>query len=144
VAKFADSEGAPKSVEALDLTEKVVSLRASGANFREIARALDISVSTAHSLLHKAIAQRREELGLKTDELVEVEVARCDQLQLAVWPKAIKGDTRAIAAALKVMERRARLLGLDAAQKVEHSGKGGGVMVLPALEPEPDEPAEGE
>lgn len=136
MTKFAESDGAPKNVEALDITEKVVALRASGANFRKIASVLDISPSTAHGLLHKAIAERREELGLKVDELVELEVARCDQLQLAVWSKALNGNERAIAAVLKIMERRAKLLGLDAAQKVEHSGKGGGVLVLPPLEPD--------
>lgn len=136
MTKFAESPGAPKNVEVLGLTEKIVALRASGANFREIGSALDISPSTAHGLLHKAIAERREELGFKVDELVELEVARCDRLQLAVWQKALNGNERAIAAVLNIMARRAKLLGLDAAQKVEHSGKGGGVLVLPPLEPD--------
>jgi len=43
-----------------------------------------------------------------------LELERCDRLQAAVWPAATQGDVAAVAAVLRIMERRARYLGLDA------------------------------
>jgi hypothetical protein len=53
------------------------------------------------------------------DELREQEVDRIDRLQVAVWPSAMKGDTRAILTIIRLMERRAKLLGLDKPIKIE-------------------------
>jgi hypothetical protein len=58
--------------------------------------------------------------GLKreTDEAAAqvraMELARLDELTLAVWPAARGGDLSAVACVLRIMERRARLLSLDA------------------------------
>jgi hypothetical protein len=41
-----------------------------------------------------------------------LEVARLDALQVALWPKIEAGDVQAISAALRIIETRARLLGL--------------------------------
>lgn len=43
----------------------------------------------------------------------ELEADRYDQLQRAIWAKCLKGDTWAIDRALKLMDQRARLLGLN-------------------------------
>ena len=45
---------------------------------------------------------------------------------LALWRRVQNGDERAIDRVLRIMERRAKLLGLDAAAKTEHTGKEGG------------------
>ena len=45
--------------------------------------------------------------------LRDLETERLDRLQLALWPKAMRGDVAAVKAILRLMERRARLLGLD-------------------------------
>ena len=46
------------------------------------------------------------------DELRELESARLDALQLAAWAKVEQGDLHAIEIVLKIMDRRAKLLGL--------------------------------
>lgn len=143
MGKFSDSEGAPKKVAELDASEKAIALRCSGATFRAIAAALDVSVSTAHDIVTKAIEARREQRAQRVDELVELELERCDQLQRALAKKVSEGNERAINSTLKVMERRAKLLGLDAAPKLELTGPGGGPLTVngprlfvPQLEPE--------
>lgn len=42
------------------------------------------------------------------------EVERLDQLEAAAWPQAMEGDLDAISSVLATMDRRAKLLGLDA------------------------------
>jgi hypothetical protein len=43
---------------------------------------------------------------------------RTDALLAAVWPAAMEGDTRAVLAALRVLERQARAMGTDAVEPV--------------------------
>lgn len=56
-----------------------------------------------------------------TKELIELEVKRLDGLFMTAFPMAKQGVMGAVDRCLKIMERRARLLGLDAAIKVETS-----------------------
>ena len=53
------------------------------------------------------------------DELREQELDRIDRLQLALWPKAMKGDNASVNTIVRLMERRARLLGLDTPIKIQ-------------------------
>ena len=59
------------------------------------------------------------------DEVRDLEVARLDAMLLPLWRRVQQGDERAVDRALKIMERRARLLGLDAPSKSEQSGSDG-------------------
>lgn len=45
-----------------------------------------------------------------------IDLARLDLLLSGVMPDATRGDTKASAAALRIIERRARMLGLDATE----------------------------
>lgn len=58
---------------------------------------------------------------LKTpqDEMRGLEALRLDYLTLVLWPEAKKGNSRAIDQVVKIMERRAKLFGLDAPVQVE-------------------------
>ena len=72
------------------------------------------------------------------DALRHLEADRLDRLQLAAWARALTGDDKAMAIVLKVMERRARLLGLDAPTATTLTGAGGNpltIEILPALIP---------
>jgi hypothetical protein len=54
----------------------------------------------------------------ETDETARLvrtlELERLDTMQVAVWPRAVRGDLDAIGAMLKIMAHRMRLLNLDA------------------------------
>ena len=62
------------------------------------------------------------------DELRTLELERLDRLLLGVWGQAAKGNQGAVDRALKIMERRARLLGLDAPTKVQQENVGDTVI----------------
>jgi hypothetical protein len=98
---------------------QALSLRAHGHNFRSIAKVLGVSLSTAHSLVKDAFAAEREVITEAKADLIEMEVLRCDTYLQAIAKKVQAGDIRAVDTALKVAERRAKLLGLDAAMRVE-------------------------
>src|SRR5207253_10591831 len=88
-----------------------------GASFDAIARTLGYR---ARSGAHKAVlAALHETLVEPADAVRQLELDRLDRLLLAVWQPACGGDYRAIEIVLKLMDRRAAYLGLDAPQRID-------------------------
>ncbi|WP_438489567.1 helix-turn-helix domain-containing protein [Streptomyces sp. S186] len=99
---------------------KAIRMKIDGASYSEIATALGYSSrSAAHMDVKRSLEKHVVEEGLAIEAWRELELARLDTLQQAIWGKAMSGDTRAIEAALKILDRRAKLLGLDSAIKLE-------------------------
>ena len=108
-------------------------LRVHGHNFRQIAKALNCAVSKAHSLVASAMAAEREGISQAKADYVELELTRLDKY-LGVLAKKIEGgDVRAVDTALKVADRRAKLLGLDAPTKVANTDTDGNDITAQAL-----------
>lgn len=97
---------------------QAVKLRIQGATFAEIAQTFDppMTESGARRLVLDALDGFRPE---NVEELRKLEQQRLDRLIFAVWAKALRGDTQAVLSVLRIMERRAKLLGLDAPTKID-------------------------
>lgn len=115
----------PRSLVALQRQQQAVELRRSGRSYREIAHANGIGVTTAHRLISGAMAEARSAVAEDVVELRALELSRLDGLMVALWPKARQGDLGAVDRVLRIMERRARLLGLDAPVKVARTNAAG-------------------
>jgi hypothetical protein len=98
---------------------QVAELLLAGLDYRRIARAVGCSLRTVHqdvsAVRREWAAQRCGSYG----QLVEQDSRRIDRLQARYWGLALEGDVRAAAIVLKCLDRRAKLLGLDAAQRIE-------------------------
>ena len=94
-------------------------LRSGGASYRQIAATLGLSVTRSWELVDEAL---REHVAEGVAALRELECRRLDQLQLAVWPNAMKGHPRSIEVVLKISAQRSRLLGLDEPRQVSVTG----------------------
>lgn len=105
-----------KEFERAERKKNAVELRLAGASYRDIGNALGCSTVTAMNDCKEALAEIPMQ---QADEMRTVELSRLDRLQRAVWGKAIKGDLQAVDRALKIIDRRAKLLGLDAPQQVQ-------------------------
>lgn len=91
--------------------EKACDLRLAGMAYGAIATTVGYSnASHARAAVMAAIRTRVSE---SARQVRDMELARLDQMLMALWPAVRRGDPRATDSALKVMERRARLLGLD-------------------------------
>ena len=102
---------------------QALELRKAGATYQAIADQLGYSNARG---AHKAVASAlKATLREPADEVRDLEVARLDAMLLPLWWRVQQGDERAVDRALKIMERRARLLGLDAPSKSEQSGSDG-------------------
>lgn len=103
----------PSRVRAtLETQKKAAELRAAGASYREIGRVLNIDHSWARALVLRALQESTYE---DADLMRRMEGERLDRLQRAAWTAAIGGNLKAIDTVRRLMERRAALFGLNAA-----------------------------
>lgn len=97
---------------------QALELRKQGKSYRAIGAALGVDHKTALTDVRTALQRLLEQERESVDELRTIELERLDALLDALWVNAtnerFRGQTRAVEMALKVMERRAKLLGLDA------------------------------
>jgi hypothetical protein len=97
-----------------------ITLRLAGMDWTSIADRLGYSDrGAACKDVTRALEANIVEQRVSAEELREVELLRLDRLQAAVWGAAVQGDLRAIETCLKILDRRAKLLGLDSAIKLE-------------------------
>jgi hypothetical protein len=109
------------SPELFDKENKVLELRRAGLTWQRIAEEVGYADHTGAYAAYKRALKRTQQQP--ADELRFAELDRIDRLQLALWPKAMKGDNASINTIVRLMERRARLLGLDTPIKVENEVK---------------------
>lgn len=92
-------------------------LRLTGMGYAKIAEMMGYATpSGAHQAVQKALKRTVQE---PADELRQMESDRMDAMLNAMWPRVEKGDPRAVEVSMKVAERRAKLLGLDAPEQLE-------------------------
>lgn len=122
----------PDLVEAvsLDRERRAFAMRLNGATFAAIGKALGLSTPGAYQAYKRALRRGREELAEETADHIALDAARLDKLIHAKWKSAVAGDNDAIDRVLRLLERRARLLGLDAASRTELTGKDGGPLEI--------------
>jgi hypothetical protein len=99
----------------MELRETAMSVRAIAAQI--VAEGL-APANYSYATASRDVKAEFERLLEKGSEIAEharaMELARLDVMLHAVWEKIEGGDVRAIDTALRVSERRAKLLGLDA------------------------------
>lgn len=106
----------------IDDQAKAIELRRMGMGYVEIGKQLSISKSKAHRLVEGAMQELVVTIGADVKELKAEQLSRLDGLLATIWPQARKGALGAVDRVLKIEERRAKLLGLDAPVKVAHGG----------------------
>lgn len=100
-----------------EMTARCLELRLSGMTYREIGQKLLIKAAHASKLVRDELKRQRERLREKAEDLALIEEMRLERAYRALEPQVLQGKTRAIEVAIKLGERRARLLGLDAPEK---------------------------
>lgn len=105
-------------IEQVEREALVIALRKQGHTFEFIASRTGYSDKSGayqafKRAMHNTLVEPAAELRL-------IEVMRLDDLLRVWWPKAMNGSSVALDSVLKIMVRRSKLLGLDAAEMVRH------------------------
>lgn len=109
--------------------QRALDLRCAGAGYRAIGKELGTSHVQAFRDVQFALDEIAQRTREKAEKLRDLELQRCDKMTLALWPKLRAGDEKAARALVAVMDRRAKLLGLDVPQKHEVTGAEGGPLL---------------
>lgn len=96
-----------------------LTLRKAGATYEQIAQRVGISKQRAHQLVMEELRKLAEDCGESASKVRTLELERLDRMLLALWERATNGDEKAIDRILRIQERRAKMLGLDAAATVD-------------------------
>lgn len=114
----------PTALEKLELAHKALVMRRDGLGYEDIAREMNLKDARAAEVMVRRLLKK----GIREsfDELKTLDLMRLDRYQ-AVLSDIIEGSPRnairAIEVAMQVMKRRADLVGLDAAAKMEVEAK---------------------
>jgi hypothetical protein len=94
--------------------KKVAANLLGGLNYRQMAEALGVSIGTISSDVKIILGRWQREQVKDACDYVQMELVRLDRALNAIWDRVLEGDLKAIETMLKIEERRARLLDLDA------------------------------
>jgi hypothetical protein len=108
-----DSSASGKRIEAAKRRTEAMELRIAGATYTQIAERLGCTKQRAHAIVTEEMEKLTRARTAAAEALVALESERLDRVQLGVWSRAVKGDLDAVNALLRLMNRRAKLLGLD-------------------------------
>ncbi|MCP4099159.1 MAG: hypothetical protein GY748_23295 [Planctomycetaceae bacterium] len=122
--------------KAAERRNQSLELRKAGASYRSIGRQLGISAPQAHRDVAKSIAELKK-LGEENAQAVrELEVQRLDAMLLGLWPQARTGHQGSVDRVLRIMQRRASLLGLDAPARQDVTSGGEQIKAYAVVSPD--------
>lgn len=100
--------------------KQLVQLKLAGLDWATIADRCGYSSGDYARLdYRRAREASKVELHTSVEEARWLEVDRLDRLQAAVWPKALKGDTKAADTAHRLIVSRCKILGLEAPTQIQ-------------------------
>lgn len=106
---------------------RIFKMRQAGVPHGEIARRFNITTKAVTGAISRQLEKLNKEALLAYPEVLRMELERLDALQQAIWPMTqhrkvtqddgtevqIEPDLKAITSVLSIMDRRAKLLGMD-------------------------------
>lgn len=107
---------------------RIFKMRQAGVSVAEIARRFDISSASVNRAVQRQLEKLNREALMAYPEVLRMELERLDNLQAAIWPLtqhrrvkmddgtevAVEPDLKAIQQVLSIMDRRTKLLGMEA------------------------------
>lgn len=107
---------------------RIFAMRKTGTAVAEIARRFSMSPKAVNYAIQRQLARLNSEALLAYPEVLRMELERLDALQQSVWPLTqhrritapdgsevtVEPDLKAVQQALSIMDRRAKLLGMEA------------------------------
>lgn len=99
--------------------EQAARLRVMGLNYQQIADQVGYASRAAAFNAVKSVMDGAPEVLADRDTLIRMECARLDEIQRAAWSGAMVADPDCARIVLSVMQRRAKMLGLDAPTRTE-------------------------
>lgn len=128
------SKTSPARLRAVERQAAALKLRADGLSLAQIAVQLGYrGRQGAHDAITRGLVATLQE---PADTVRKLDTMRLDGLWRRFYAKAERGSVSAAHVCIRILERRAKLLGLDAPQKLQadvNANHTGGVLVVPGV-----------
>jgi hypothetical protein len=112
-----ESASSQRRIEAAERRREALKLRKAGATYDQIADRLGYANKSG---AQKAVmAELRALPRDDARDVLALEIERLDSMLLAYWPSVLKGHVRSGEIVIRLMERRSKLLGLDATESIQ-------------------------
>lgn len=112
---------------------EVLALRVGGASMAEIGQLLNLSKSTVHGHIKRALNDLAKSDQDATGRYRALNMQRLDKLLLGIWTNATSGkDVHATREARNIVVAQNKLLGLEAPVKIAHTDPTGDIERSPA------------
>ena len=112
-----------RRIRTTEKTLKALELRKRGLNYTQIGKELGCARSTACRYVLSELENLADKCREEAVHVRDLELQRLDELYLIAYRAISDGnDLAGIDRCLRIMERRAKLLGIDAAAKVDVQG----------------------
>lgn len=105
-----------QEAETAELSRRCLELRLAGGSLEHIGQAVGLHKSNVSRRIKAALADIP---AAEAETLRTLENERLDAMQVAIWRQVREGDLGAVDRAIRISERRSRLNGLDAPQRVD-------------------------
>lgn len=106
---------------------RIFKMRQAGVAINEIARRFNMTTSAVNSAIKRQLEKLNREAMMAYPEVLRLELERLDALQQSIWPMTqhrrvttddgseinVEPDMKAIQQVLSIMDRRAKLLGME-------------------------------
>lgn len=113
------------AIKSREIRAKAFELRKMGLSLEAVGQQLGVSRQRAHKLISQSLAEL-DALNTQTlNELREMDLARLDDALLQMMVQVKCGNQGAVDRMIRILERRAKLMGLDAPARTEMSGPNG-------------------
>lgn len=114
-----ESKTSKRILRGREREEEALSLRLAGLTYRVIGEQMGISESGAYKAVVRALKRLNERVTENAEEVRRMELERLDKMLRGLWPAALRGNQGAVDRVLRVMQRRAMYLGLDAPKALD-------------------------
>lgn len=106
-----------KVVTSAERRKEALEYRKAGLTFEEIGSRLGVTRQAAHKTVMVALSDISEKIAETADDIRTLELERLNDLFQVSYKAAMRGNLDAIDKCIKIMDRRSKLLGLDAPSK---------------------------
>ena len=125
------NQTSPSTIDAKVRAARALELRMEGMKFDDIAEELGYA---GRQGAYDAVSRELKALTREpAEEVLRLDLERLDKMWGVHYLNAQAGDAVALSSCMRIMERRARLLGLDAPSKNEVTGKDGSPIAPPVF-----------
>lgn len=120
----------PERVERALHAMTCLHLRQTGLTYAEIAHQTNSVETDVYRVIRRELEQMRKTRTEVIENVRNMELSRLDRMLVKCMAAVEEGDLTSVDRVIKIMDRRAKYLGLDAPAKTELVG-GGAVLIIP-------------